>query len=441
MARASVNIFGYSPPSSKAPKVNQDGYPAWDRPLEEQVIQLLVSNTFGQTFHSDADTLIEQTKATFEQMIAKDSAFFAKALVYARNHGFMRTSPILGLVKLFKRDTSSAKAIFDRIILTPNDLSDFTSILKAERGGEGGSSIKKTAGRWLVAHLNEYNVIKYGAEKPGGYSLKDLLQVYHPRVGTKKVPKKLPLFDYIMGRTEIDYSKINPDEEVSSIEMFELLKRAETDVQKIEAITLGRLPHEVATSFASSPQVWSSIVPNLPIFALVRNLATLERHGVLDTHRARIAKMLTDSNVISKSKILPFRFVEATKHVTTPWVKDCLSVALDLSFQNVPDISGKTAVMIDVSGSMMGHVSDKSGVTRVDLAATFGICLMKKAGLNGRLITFNTYVRNFEVLMSDSTVTQAKNLAATVGGGTDHSVAMMRLGHDKVDNIIYVTDE
>ena len=32
-----------------APSVNRDGYPAFERPLEEQYLQTLLTNTFGNT--------------------------------------------------------------------------------------------------------------------------------------------------------------------------------------------------------------------------------------------------------------------------------------------------------------------------------------------------------------------------------------------------------
>lgn len=445
MARASVNIFGFTPPrSTTAPEKNRDpaGYGSWERPLEEQTLQVLVCNTFGQSFYSDAKSMITEAEAVFDKMIAKDSKFFAQALVYAREKGFMRTSPILGLVKLFAADRESAKKVFNRVIRTPNDLSDFTSILKSKRGGEGGSAIKKTAGKWLIEHLDEYRVVKYGAEKgDGGYSLKDMLQVYHPRAGTKGKPKKLPLFDYIMGRDEVDFKKLISDgKEVSVIEQFELLKRATTDEEKIQAIMLGRLPHEVATSFAgSSKAVWNAIAPNMPIFALLRNLATLERHGVLEDNKAFIQKMFSSKEVISKSMILPFRFMEADRHVNTAWVKDCLRDGLELSFDNLPTIDGKTAVMLDISGSMGDMVSTKSQVSRCSVGAIFGVSLMKKTNGNGRFILFDTQADEVSVSMRDSILTQASKIHPR--GGTDHSVAMRKLGKDSVDNIVYITDE
>jgi 60 kDa SS-A/Ro ribonucleoprotein len=68
MARASVSKFSVSPRSTTAPLTNREGYPAWERPIEEQVVQVLVCNTFGQSFYADSKTMIQETESVMDQM-------------------------------------------------------------------------------------------------------------------------------------------------------------------------------------------------------------------------------------------------------------------------------------------------------------------------------------------------------------------------------------
>ncbi len=45
------SIFGkLARRSVQAPSENREGYPAWQRPLEEQYLQTLLTNAFGNTF-------------------------------------------------------------------------------------------------------------------------------------------------------------------------------------------------------------------------------------------------------------------------------------------------------------------------------------------------------------------------------------------------------
>lgn len=436
MPRRAASAFSPSPRSPTAPLVNRDHYPAWDRPLKEQYLQTLLTNTFGNSYYADAKTLIAEAVAVHDAMLKEDPEFAAKALVYARERGYMRTQPIYGLARLAAVHREGFARIFGRVIRTPNDLADFTSILKSLRKGEGGRAVKRTAGKWLLKNLSEYWVIKYGAEKSeGSYSLKDLLQVYHPDAKGVRVP----LFDYIMGR-KMSVDMLPPSETaLRQVHAFEMLKSARTDEEKVKWITEGGLPHEVATSFAgNSKKVWEAIVPNLPIFALLRNLATLERHGVVGTDilhpglRYVIEKKLLDSETIHRSMILPFRFVEAIKHVQTPWLADAIRGALDLAMDNIPYIPGITDVALDISGSMQQYIQT---------AAMFGICLARKSNLNGQVWVFNDKLGSVRVSKRDSILSQAEKIQAV--GATDHSVVLKHLieQHRKVDNLIYITDE
>lgn len=446
MSRA-MRIFKNPPDRTvRAPITNRDGFPAWVRSIEEQYVQTLVCNTFGNQFYASERDMITEAEQVHDAMLAKDTDFAAKALVYSRTKGYMRTQPIYGLAKLFEKDGDRAEAIFPLVIRTPNDLRDFAVMIASLRkGSQGGRRIKRTVGNWLVNRLGEYWAIKYGSAEKKGYSLKEMLCAFHPNAQGKKIT----LFDWIMGRADFltKTGKIKKafEAELPQIAEFERLKRATTSKEKVEAITEGKLPHEVTTSFAGSDrEVWSAIVPQMPIFALLKNLATLERHEVMSVFRHSVIKKLTDEKMVRNSKILPFRFMEAMNYVSDAHVRDALRDAVEISLGSIPPISGRTVVAVDVSGSMAeGYHKDvgepKGGFIRV--AALFGVALMKKTDLNGHLFLFNTGLSEFPVSMRDSTLTQAARITAS--GGTNTSLALQHLlsNREKVDNFIIITDE
>lgn len=425
MARLVNRLFGKGSKPSDRPAAADDDrrVTGFERPLEERYVQALLTNTFGQTYYASQKELISQGERLHDEMLEADPAFMARALVYARNKGFMRTQPIYGMSTLAVSEKGGAALdeAFGRVILTPNDLGDFTTLVKSRGHGEGGRRVKRVAGNWLLANLSEYWAIKYGAQRAEGYSIADMFKVYHPKAG-----KRLPIVDYVLGK-DADLASL------PQIAAFERLKRADRDEDKIKAITAGRLPHEVATPFAgSSKGVWQAIVPNMPVMALLKNLATLERHEVLESSKDIVLKKLTERESIEKSRILPFRFVEARQHVRTPWLQAALANALDLAFANVPDIPGRTAVFLDRSGSMSGTIRT---------AAIFGVCLMKKARNNGRFMLFDDQLEEVEVDLKAPVLQQAERIHAR--GGTTTSLPMEQLtrDRDKVDNVVLITDE
>jgi 60 kDa SS-A/Ro ribonucleoprotein len=406
----------YSAPTT----VNRDGYGAWERPIEEQFLQTLLTNTLTNVYYADARELLKESEGVHDAMLAKDANFYAKALVFARNEGFMRTQPILGLAKLASANISLFSKVFGGVVKTPKDLADFTTILASKRKGQGGRAVKRVVGRWMVENLSDYWIVKYGAEKEdGGYSLKDMLRVFHPK-GLKEAYAK-----YILGKTEgLDY------EEIPQIYNFEKLKSAKTPAEKIQFIREGKLPHEVASTFAGKDkEVWSAI--NFPMFALLRNLATLERNGAIDSFKEQIQRNFNNPDYVKKSKILPFRFIKAGEMVKNAWVKDALRDAIENSVDNLPDIAGSSTILLDISGSMRSFLPQ---------AALFAVSAAKKAN-EDKIYLFDTGVYDYPISMRDSILTQAEGIR--IKGGTDIGYAVRSLISKNVkrDNVIIITDE
>lgn len=410
---------------------NEEGYDAFKLDLEQEYVKVLMTNTFGNTYYVSQKDLVQQAENIHTEMILKNPDFVAKALVYARKEGHMRSQPIFGLAKLFSMKGTAeevakrreiASSIFGKVIQTPNDLADFITLAKKDGCSLNGRKIKKTINNWIETNFSEYWAIKYGSGNKE-VSLRSILRHFHPQ--------HKELFRYLRAKKNgynVDFTGL------PQIMAFEDLKKATTDEQKIEAITRGKLPHEVATSFAGSSQsIWNSIVPNLPIMALLKNLATLERHDVANSNKNYILKRLSNKESIERSQILPYRFLEAEKHVNSAWIKDALRDALELSFVNIPNISGTTAVCLDISGSMQGDYLQKSAI--------FAIALMKKAELNGHFILFDTSAEEKSVSMRDSILTQASTICARGGTNTSCPIELLIQKKYKVDNIIMITDE
>jgi 60 kDa SS-A/Ro ribonucleoprotein len=448
MSRA-LKTFGRHPKRSEsAPITTRDphGSPAWNMPVEEAFVQTLTTNTLGNTFYATQREMMSEADRVVGAMLDKDPAFAAKAIVYARQEGYMRTLPTYALVRLWETVPGLAAAITPLVLFTPNDLRDFTAMRMERRRAAGKSSIggrmiKSAIGAWMCNRVDEYRAVKYGAEGHAGYSLRDMLRIYHPGgEGTNAV------FNWIMSDAPDRTGKRVRLTGLPMIKAYEALKKAETATEMAKLIETGGLPHEVTTAYAGSSKViWNAIVRQLPIFALIKNLAALERHGVLEDNWKWICDKLTDAETIRKSKILPFRFVTAMEYVTDTRVKDALRGALDLAFDNVPTIEGRTAVALDISGSMgPGYHQDIKGCPAggfIRVAALFGVGTMRKANLNGKLYLFNTHCKEFPVSMHDSIATQADRI--TAHGGTDTGCVVRRLieRNEKYDNIVVITDE
>lgn len=413
----------FTPSVPRPTTVNREGFLAYERPLEEQYLQVLLCNTLGNTFYASGEQLLQEAEQVHDAMLATDPGFAAKALVFARNEGFTRLQPTWGLAKLAGVRPDLFERVFNRVILIPSDLQDFFTILGSMGRGQGGRAVKRVVARWLNKKLNEYWVIKYNG-RGRGYSVGDIIRTVHPKPATEK---QSALFRYAV-RGECNEALL------PQVATFEALKRVQTPEKRAQLIMEGRLPHEVVTGVGGlDKECWRALVPQLPFMALLRNLNTLARHGVLEEFKEHITQKLTNEEALQKAKIFPFQFLKAFQQVQEPWVKDVLRQAVEITVNNIPEIPGKTAIFLDTSGSMSGDY--------VLIGAVFALALYKRTGGNAIFWRFNTGVYKCYPSLIDSVLSQAERIRTD--GGTDTGAPVRRLTGERinVDNIIMITDE
>jgi len=192
---------------------------------------------------------------------------------------------------------------------------------------------------------------------------------------------------------------------------------------------------EVALSGgADKKEVFTRLITEkkLGALALLRNLRGMLEAGVSeDTIRDGLTNM-------DAERILPFRFISAAKHA--PRLEDALEQAMFRCLAESPKLSGKTALLIDHSGSMQSPVSEKSEISRFDAAAALAMILRETAE-QCRIFTFSDRLievpprRGFALVEA---VRQVINPAETLLGA---AVKMVYLQFPECNRIIVITDE
>ena len=120
-------------------------------------------------------------------------------------------------------------------------------------------------------------------------------------------------------------------------------------------------------------EVWDELLAEnkVGIFAMVRNMRNMLKVGADMTP---VIGRLEDAETIRNSRLLPFRFYSAYKEVKnagymTTRIARALDRAMTLACKNVDPLPGRTAVLVDVSGSMTSPVSSGSKVMCSDIAS------------------------------------------------------------------------
>jgi 60 kDa SS-A/Ro ribonucleoprotein len=443
MSRNVANIFGTRTNTIPKPDgLNHAGGPSYTRSLEEQCLQVMMTGVWQNTYYADQQTLVQEALTVFQQMALKDSVLFAKMIVFARNKGFIRTAPITALVVLSTADVTSFCQAFPLVIRTPNDLKDFVTVVRSRQLRQGmGRAVKRTIGDWLN-NLSEYHTIKYGS-KGSDWSLRDILRLVRP---VPKSQRSSVMFNYLRDGLTTE-NAVNVKTLLPQVATVELLKDTTDQTEQLALITQGRLPYEVVVgAIKPTVEIWTALMEQMPIFALLRHLNTLNKAGVFADRKAvqYVVGRLTDQKVIQNSKILPFRFFTAHNSLddSVPRaISEALETALEISFENMPMLEGRVCVGPDTSGSMSSLVSAQGKTRFIDIAAIFTAAMLRKTD-DALILPFDTRIHPCKLSSRDTLMTTARSLAAYGGGGTNVGAPLEFLLEKKipVDVFIGITD-
>jgi hypothetical protein len=133
---------------------------------------------------------------------------------------------------------------------------------------------------------------------------------------------------------------------------------------------LGEAPAEGGLSKAEQ---WRLILPQLGFMAALRNLRNLDEAGLSDEDVAPLVTRFSDPGQVRHSRQFPFRFLSAYLNAPSLRWGHALEQALDAATANIPELPGRTLILIDTSASMGQPLSRMSAMTMVRAAALFGL--------------------------------------------------------------------
>lgn len=272
-----------------------------------------------------------------------------------------------------------------------------------------------------IESFNEYQLSKALGESKQ-VSMSDAIKLLHPDPTNSRVRKNF-YKDIIEGK----------------VKMGDDSKQVQSEIAKVNNKNSKTTKKDVVKSIDTST-----------VMAIVKNLVALDRAGVLADKEAvdSIVAKLTDKKEVQKSRLLPFRFYSAYKEVSSlrssegkRRVLDALVEALDLSIDNLQDIVGYSAILIDLSGSMNHSISSMSSVTAREVACILGAICSKKGIAD--VYVFADRCELVEVSKKSTVMDIADKLINTyVGGCTNLDTALRKIeaSGTKYTNLIILSD-
>lgn len=198
---------------------------------------------------------------------------------------------------------------------------------------------------------------------------------------------------------------------------------------------------QLSTRGASAAN-WNALAPKMGIMALVRNLRNFEKHAALEA-LAHAMSVLTDPERVRQSRLLPFRWLAAEREVSSPQLKEALREAAELALVNVPAWQGKTAILVDLSGSMSSPLSRHSKLMYVDVASLMGAMATQLSGQDYLVGGFGETYADIPVSRRDSLLTNAERIRRTdVGHSTEawKGLQALRTRKQVFDRVLIFSD-
>lgn len=324
---------------------------------------------------------------------------------------------------------------------TSTDMFECADTLK--KIGAGWGQAKKRAFReWYESKTPDqlaYQVAKY--QSRNGRSHRDMLRL------TKTHAEALqPVYAWVI---KGEVSEATPE----LLRGFEEMKKATNAHDAAHLVEKYSLPHEcVLTDFKKEPLVQMELLKKMPVFAMIRNLASYTQSGLFNKQEALnlVTSKLRNEEEIKKSRVHPFKIWIAMKQYQTgrtmqtafapnQQILRALADAFDLSLKFINTSDKRILVGIDQSGSMGAQTS--FGASCFECALVMSYIISKKYP-NAEFYMFDTSIKTGNI--SGRALSDVMKIDAN-GGGTncslvsDKALELTKAGA-RFDGIFCLTD-
>lgn len=286
---------------------------------------------FEGTFYVDGETSTEQIRTLVSNLVkAGQGKAVLDLAVECRQMQKMRHMPLFLVTLLLKSGYREGVAeALPKIITRVDMMADLLNLYASENGGKV-KPLAKALQTGIANSFFNFDEYQFGKYKQQGHnlSLSDVIRLTHPTPGTQD---QSDLFARVRHNT------------LATPDTWEVgLSSAKNDVEK-------RL-------------VWQRLIDagKLPPLAFLRNLRNMRKVGVpMSVIEQGFAN-------VRGGMLLPINFWRAYKE--NPEFSKQIEDLMLRTYRKMPKLPGRTAFVVDRSGSMCAKISDKSGTTRQEVA-------------------------------------------------------------------------
>jgi hypothetical protein len=430
-----------------------EGHAAYARDTKSELFLLAVSNFVGEsTFYEKAEDRDARFSALVRKATVEDAEWTADFLRWLRGDGNMRSASLVGAAEFVQAALGSkipgGRAVVSSVLQRADEPGEMLAYWMGQYGRSLPKPLKRGVADAAERLYNERSLLKYDtANEKRSVRFGDVLDLTHP---DKKASWQGDLYEHALARR---HNRDNPIPESLRV----LTNRAQLMALPVGerraaldpvALNDAGMTWEAVAGWLQGPMdkgAWESMIPNMGVMALIRNLRNFDEAGVSDEVAAKVCATISDPEVVAKSRQLPYRWFSAYQEISNDRWKVALGKALDSAFQNLPALTGRTLILVDTSGSMSGMTySAKSKISPVMTASLFGVALANKCGANNvDLYGYASGIFKHKITTGGSVLPEVERFVKRVGevGHGTETAAAIHGAYAKHDRVVIITDE
>lgn len=357
--------------------------------LERSVMSCLL---WEDEFYEDGQSIATRICDIIKQIEPQEVAAVA---IQAKEDMRLRHTPLLIARELArtKRGRAELKHVLPRLITRPDDITEFLAIYWKDNKDEPlAKQIKIHLGN-AFRKFDEYQLAKYNGGKKA-VKLRDAMRITRPKPADKE-----------------------------QAELWRKLVKGELSTPDTWEVEISSSVDKMAS--------WTRLLKEEKLggLAMLRNIRNMRDCGAEhDAIKSGIQSLKTN-------RLLPINFIMAAQH--NPQFEADIEVKFLECFAGKEKLSGRTVVLVDVSGSMSCRLSGRSELARIDVACSLAI-IARETFSDVRIFTFSDHLVEVPARRGFSlrdAITKSQPNSRTYLGGAIKSIP------DQFDRLIVITDE
>ena len=417
--------------------------------LESELFLTAATFMAGEnSFYENADERETRFVELVHRAVATNPDFVARLAPYLRNELKIRSASIMLAAEYVAAGGEEGRQVVDSVLQRGDEPAEMIGYWHSRHGRKLKMAVKRGVADGAIRLYNERSALRYNG-KARGIRMADVIELTHPK---GSAAWQHALFTWLLDDRHHNDAVADP-------QLLPMLAAAdalaEVPVVERRAVLDERGPAHMAAAGMSWERLsgwlpggmdataWESVIPSMGVMALIRNLRNFDERGIRPAAVETVLARITDADQVAKARLFPYQVWAAYKHAPSDNWKRALGTTLELTTQNIPALD-RTLVVIDMSGSMQAPVSNRSVMSRVEVAAVMAAVTAKRAASTD-IVIFGYTNQAVKLRKGASVLSGVDQLVAKVGAvghaTYGHTAISAHFNHRKHDRVVLFTDD